>query len=119
MDNDDFMPGGHFPAEVYVEISRQQDMLSAFEKWWVQLTREGDPLLIPNKFRLAFEAGWAAKTSTLVDKCEAEDWQTAEASPPPFAEKLEPVCRCGRSEHFAECCDDEDGNYDGSVEYGR
>jgi hypothetical protein len=33
---------------------------AAFSIWWDQLTREGDPLHIPNKFSVAFKAGWRA-----------------------------------------------------------
>lgn len=33
-------------------------MREAFEAWWSYLTRQGDPLRIPNKFSKSFAAGW-------------------------------------------------------------
>jgi hypothetical protein len=38
-----------------------QDWKAAYKAWWDGLTREGDPLHIPNKFARAFEAGWNAR----------------------------------------------------------
>ena len=38
----------------------QTELDEAYQSWWNSLTREGDPLHIPNKFRRAFEAGWNA-----------------------------------------------------------
>jgi hypothetical protein len=38
-----------------------QEWRAAYKAWWDGLTREGDPLHIPNKFARAFEAGWNAR----------------------------------------------------------
>jgi len=37
-----------------------EEQKQAFQAWWSELTRQGDPLHIPNKFSVAFKAGWKA-----------------------------------------------------------
>ena len=36
------------------------DCTSAFRQWWDDLTREGDPMRIPNPCAKGFTAGWHA-----------------------------------------------------------
>ena len=36
------------------------DCTSAFRQWWDDLTREGDPMRIPNPCAKGFTAGWYA-----------------------------------------------------------
>ena len=40
--------------------ARWSEKECAFHRWWMQLTREGDPERIPNKLLRGFNEGWEA-----------------------------------------------------------
>lgn len=53
---------GGFLCDCHV-LNDEYDKRKAYEEFWSELSRQGDPERIPNKVRKGFNAGWdAAKT---------------------------------------------------------